>query len=273
VEERSQLPVTPTELQKLRFDYAWKWFNFHAEQRTKMFNFMLLGMGIFATALVTAIDKGLALEAATLGTAAVVVAIVFVLIDRRNKQLYSVAMDVLIDAEKTVVFGNGITFRFDDGDATESAKPFGISRRVAIEDGKPPETLAQLRRGILKGQHRYLMPFVAWGFALLFGLAAMRAWLVYLERSPYWPVMIGSFVLVAGGAIALVWVDGPMARLLAWLGLLIGLAGVLSAFSFEGLKTPMKAVQQASGHSELQVIERPGIRAAIAGAHQPRKFA
>lgn len=257
VEERSQLPATPTELQKLRFDYAWKWFNFHAEQRTKMFNFMLLGMGIFATALVTAIDKKLALEAAMLSTAAVVVAIVFVLIDRRNKQLYSVAMDVLIDAEKTVVFGENVTFRLDDNDASETAKTFGISRRIAIEDGKPPETLEQLRQGVLKGQHRYLMPFIAWGFALLFGLAAMRAWLVYLERSPYWPMTIGGLVLIAGCAIALVRAAGPVGRLLAWLGLPIGLIALLSAQAFAELRTPLKVTTDVAFVFETALNDPP----------------
>ena len=73
----SPLSKEPTELQKLRFDYAWKWFNFHAEQRTKMFNFMLVGLGILATALVGAIEKKLLLEAAVVGTAATMVALVF----------------------------------------------------------------------------------------------------------------------------------------------------------------------------------------------------
>jgi len=103
-ELRTQMPITPTGLELMRFDYAWKWFNFHAEQRTKMFNYMLIGMGIFATALVTAIDKRLSLVATVLSSAAAVVALVFCLIDRRNRELYIAAMDVLIDMEKTVLF-------------------------------------------------------------------------------------------------------------------------------------------------------------------------
>src|SRR2546426_8592306 len=88
----------PSELQEVRFDYAWKWFNFHADQRTKMFNFMLIGFGIFATAIVSAIEKKLLLDAMVLSGAAVLLAITFGLLDRRNRQLYVVAMDVLIDA-------------------------------------------------------------------------------------------------------------------------------------------------------------------------------
>ena len=126
-EVKTRMRVTPTGLELMRFDYAWKWFDFHAEQRTKMFNYMLIGMGIFATALVTAIDKRLLLEAAVLSTAAAVVALVFCLIDRRNRELYIAAMDVLIDAEKTVVFGETT---FKDRHGQEQA--FGISRHVPL---------------------------------------------------------------------------------------------------------------------------------------------
>jgi hypothetical protein len=42
-----RLPDDPSELQKLQFDFAWKWFAYHADQRVKMFNFMLIVFGIF----------------------------------------------------------------------------------------------------------------------------------------------------------------------------------------------------------------------------------
>ena len=132
----SPLSKEPTELQKLRFDYAWKWFNFHAEQRTKMFNFMLVGLGILATALVGAIEKKLLLEAAVVGTAATMVALVFSLLDARNRQLYIAAMDVLIDAEKNLVFGDGVKFKDHNG----QDKDFGISRRIALEEGADKST-------------------------------------------------------------------------------------------------------------------------------------
>src|SRR5580704_15273762 len=87
----------PSGVQQLRLDYAWKWFDFHAEQRTKMFNYMLLGLGIFATALVTAIEKRLLPEALALSVAAVAITSAFLLIDRRNRALYLLAQDVLAD--------------------------------------------------------------------------------------------------------------------------------------------------------------------------------
>src|SRR4029078_11300367 len=75
---------TLSDVETLRFDYAWKWFAFHAEQRTKMFNFMLVGLGILDTGLAAAIEKPLRLEAAVLAFAATLIAIGFRLLDRRN---------------------------------------------------------------------------------------------------------------------------------------------------------------------------------------------
>jgi hypothetical protein len=47
----------PTGLQQLQFDYAWKWFSFHADQRIKMFNYMLVVFGVFIAGIVSALDK------------------------------------------------------------------------------------------------------------------------------------------------------------------------------------------------------------------------
>lgn len=46
----------PTDLHKLQFEYAWKWFSFHADQRTKVFNFMLILVGILAAGTINALE-------------------------------------------------------------------------------------------------------------------------------------------------------------------------------------------------------------------------
>lgn len=214
-------PGSPGKLDEMRFDYAWKWFEFHAEQRTKMFNFMLIGMGIFATAFVTAVEKKLELEAAVLSSAAVVIALVFCLIDHRNRQLYIVAMDVLIDMEKGVVFSGRENNMFLDHRNRE--KRWGVSSRMAWEDksaseqerlrtdpGAQPLALsysASLWRqieGMLRGQHRYWMPFVAFSFATLFLVAATRAWLVYSKAVPSgWVSLEGAALIVLGAVCAI----------------------------------------------------------------------
>ncbi len=79
----------PSELDQLRFDYAWKWFNFHAEQRTKMFNFMIVGLGALAAAVVTAINDHLVPVVRCACVLGIVLALVFLLLDGRNRRLYA----------------------------------------------------------------------------------------------------------------------------------------------------------------------------------------
>src|SRR5260370_32108868 len=103
-------PPPPTDiasdLQKLQFDYAWKWFAYHADQRVKMFNFMLIVLGIFATAIVSAIANHLQSGfTAVLCFVAASVAFIFSLLDGRNRDLVWLGEEVLIYLEKITVFG------------------------------------------------------------------------------------------------------------------------------------------------------------------------
>jgi hypothetical protein len=71
-----------------------------------MFNFMLIVFGIFATAIVTAIDKHLAPGfTAALCFIAAAVAAIFVLLDWRNRDLLRLAEELLTNLEKNVIFG------------------------------------------------------------------------------------------------------------------------------------------------------------------------
>ena len=147
-----------------RLEYAWKWFNFHAEQRTKMFNYMLVGLGILATAIATMVQKGLALEASVLSTAGVLLCIAFWFMDYRNRYLYSLAQGVLLQIETTQLFPG-------DGES-------GIVKELSQREGSPKPW----RTGIAGGQHRFWMPLVIIVFAVLFGLAIALA--IYMGSSP-----------------------------------------------------------------------------------------
>ena len=253
-------PASPTPLDQMRFDYAWKWFDFHAEQRTKMFNYMLIGMGIFATAFVTAVDKKLELEAALLSSVAVIVALVFCFIDHRNRQLYLVAMDVLIDIERNLAFAGrpGNTFL----DHLNKPKRYGISSRVAWEDmskaeqgrldeGKPAieaapsylESVWRDVRGMTRGQHRYWMPFVALSFAALFLGAATRAWLLYSGAVPRLPVAIeGGVLLLLGWSFAVwQWLLSEPKKSSVWpiASMLIGACLLAAAACWSRLQEPL----------------------------------
>src|ERR1700729_959787 len=95
----------PSELRKLQFDYAWKWFSFHADQRTKIFNFMLVVFGIFAAGIVNALDKHVPkIAVAGLAISAGILALIFRRLDRRNRDLVWLAEDVLKELEREAIF-------------------------------------------------------------------------------------------------------------------------------------------------------------------------
>lgn len=173
----------PTKLDEMRFEYAWKWFNFHADQRTKMFNFMLVGMGIIANALVAAIDKSLIPMSLLISALGIWSAIGFVLIDRRNQQLYKVAMHVLIQAEREYLFvrpplaNDPLDNRSASPDIhkrdSEDLFYEGISGRIALADkrGDNNHSSSNFISGRLtaffEGRHRIWMPAIAYGFLVL----------------------------------------------------------------------------------------------------------
>ncbi len=141
----------PTVAEDPRLDYAWKWFNFHAEQRTKMFNYMLVGLGILATAIATMAQKALWPEAICLSGAGVIICVAFYFIDYRNRYLYSLAQAVLLNIEKSQLFVGDAEI----GIVKELTKPEGRSKPLSPT----------------RGRHRFWMPFVIAVFAVLFAAA------------------------------------------------------------------------------------------------------
>src|SRR5947207_1704183 len=118
----------PSDLHKLQFDYAWKWFAYHADQRVKMFNFMLIVLGIFATAIVSAIANHLQPGfTAILCFVAAAMALIFSLLDRRNRDLVWLGEEVLTHVEKSILFGQDVRIQDRDGRPIQ----FGILSRQA----------------------------------------------------------------------------------------------------------------------------------------------
>jgi hypothetical protein len=50
--------MTDDDIQKMRADYAWKWFDLHAKQRMTLFNYFLIIAGIFANAILLSFKDG-----------------------------------------------------------------------------------------------------------------------------------------------------------------------------------------------------------------------
>jgi hypothetical protein len=102
---QEQIPVgenKPDKLLSLRFEYAWRYFNFHASQRTTMFNFFLVFsaffIGVYVNSGLTHGEPGiLTLMMPIVG---ILITIMFLFLDRRNEELVHIAEDVLKKLEE-----------------------------------------------------------------------------------------------------------------------------------------------------------------------------
>jgi hypothetical protein len=172
--EKGTLIEPPLELLKLRFDYAWKFFSFHASQRTQMFNFMLLLVGILAASLTSSVDKGLVEPAIAICAVGVLVAFIFLKLDRRNRDLVRMAESVLTFLEQKDLFSANERFTPPNG----QEQVLGIyMRRTEIETARGQNIIQRAWRG----EHRVLLPLFAWAVAVLFILALI--WVLHAETS------------------------------------------------------------------------------------------
>lgn len=170
----TSVPPPGKKLRLAQFDYAWKWFVFHADQREKMFNFMLVALGLFANAIVLSIDKGLPDVAFVLCAASGIVAFIFSRIDFRNEKLVNIGEDVLKELEKGWLFKDqttkiGVT-------STDKGHLHAILQRKADDDGPSPSYyVAGLFPGLKAGKHRICLRAIAWIMVSLFLAGAAYA--------------------------------------------------------------------------------------------------
>lgn len=130
--------MEPPELElkwtEMRLSYAWKYFSFHARQRTLMLNFFLIVVGIIANgvALVVRFDLNAAFLIALLVVGALV-ALAFYFLDRRNVQLLGMGEEVLRKLERDSVFRRfGWVDRHPD-------IPLGFLHRENVEEARLTE--------------------------------------------------------------------------------------------------------------------------------------
>ena len=89
-----------TALAQTKFEYAWRYFAYHAKQRVTMFNFFLLGSGVIANAYGLLLRGELHLQAGGVALIGLLVCVVFFLLDIRNRQLVHLGEDALRRVEQ-----------------------------------------------------------------------------------------------------------------------------------------------------------------------------
>jgi hypothetical protein len=116
---------------KLRADYAWKWFQMHAVQRTTMFNYFLIITGVLATAYIGLLKEGYGFLAALLGILGCVTSLGFYCLDCRNRELVRFGEDALRQLEREYLFNEGAPLAetamilVRDAREEEDRSPFG----------------------------------------------------------------------------------------------------------------------------------------------------
>lgn len=97
--------ISKSEIEKMRFDYAWRWFDFHAKQRTTMFNFFLIVTGIVANGIFALLKDPVQQGPATIASfSGALITIGFIFLEFRNRALVKYAEDVLFHIEKSQIF-------------------------------------------------------------------------------------------------------------------------------------------------------------------------
>lgn len=156
------------DLRKMRFEYAWKWFEFHARQRMTMLNFFLIVVGVVFAAYGTLLGVrtrspdavGFWTIVIPLGFG-VVASMLFFLFDLRNRTLVHLAEEVLETLE-------GDLFRWPEKDGKQvstkvnaAGEYLGILVRQTIATGKDRKSrLLVLGCFSIFTRHRLLIPIL-----------------------------------------------------------------------------------------------------------------
>jgi hypothetical protein len=91
---------------KVRLEYAWKYFEFHANQRMTMFNFFIGFSALFIGACGKLFSVGYYKILFFILLFGAVYTLIFLFLDRRNEELVHIAEALLLELEKTVFFDN-----------------------------------------------------------------------------------------------------------------------------------------------------------------------
>ena len=159
---------------KERFDYAWNWFAYHADQRLKMFNFMLIALGVFANSIVAAINGGSPLVAASLCVVGGMLSLAFRQLDRRNQDLTWIGEDVLAHLETEWLFKPAQTIPpFHEKPNRDKVAYNILPRQKTDDDFKVPDGIQGIPKGLYLGRHRLLLKGTATLLAIFFFAGAV----------------------------------------------------------------------------------------------------
>lgn len=171
-------------IQKQQFDYAWKWFEYHAKQRISMFNFFIVGAGVWGTVLARLFVGKQYVMSATVSIIGILISFVFIFLDYRNKILVQVAEKILFQLEKDWLFKSNDPLFLRQDAKTDSS---GILKWDVTWYGKPKiwnstckrvNKIADPKKATIFCKHSILIPFLQC-ILIIFFLLALIASIVF----------------------------------------------------------------------------------------------
>lgn len=147
---------TDDDRKQLQFDYAWNWFDFHAKQRTSMFNFYIVvigaTLGAIAALTKTNVDKQVIDYLCYFG---IVVSVIFCLLDARNSRLLRYGELNLVQLEKIHIFPDGDARVYYEG----KQRPLGVLLQEYFRNGPADaNTRGYYDKPYFVFSHSFLMP-------------------------------------------------------------------------------------------------------------------
>jgi hypothetical protein len=122
----SSMKPEDIEMLKIRFGFAWNWFELHAKQRMSLFNFFLLITGILVNAYVIAVIQKIGVLPLVICIVGFIQSIGFIIFDVRSRKLTKYGEDVMEKLEREYLYQNN----FSHPDINDG-KTLGLLRRDA----------------------------------------------------------------------------------------------------------------------------------------------
>jgi hypothetical protein len=160
--EETQPSSSADTLWKDQYDYAWKYFSYHANQRTVVFNFFLITVGLILNAFVQAYGDFNNIVPMFIALSGLLLCVAFMKLDQRNEHLLSYARNVLTYLENEVIFKSDVEVKIPNKVGDDEKRKVGIFKIQDIEQrqrGKPP-----------KNSHGKWMRIIQFGLMGIFGL-------------------------------------------------------------------------------------------------------
>ncbi len=164
--------MTDDDRERIEFDYAWGWFQYHASQRLTAFNFFLVIVGFLLVGYAQAVDHRWVLFGVVLGIFGAIVALAFLVLDIRNEELVLLGRDALQGLEKR----EGMVFSLADPEPRSTlSEAIAVKRKKEQAENREGEQAEKESKAALVVKHKVWLRLIIFLAGVGFSAAAVWA--------------------------------------------------------------------------------------------------